>query len=171
MGWVPGFSGINSINNKPGLTAWMQGQILDAAWGMPLLEGAGFDEWAKEVKKLANERGNQARDKGLEIHDAIEHYIKGSSQETHSIIIGEFGKYILAVETVLEDTFSLNLSDLEAETTFASREGYGGMADGINRSYKDVGLVLDWKTKDKEFDDSTKLAYDDHGAQLAAYRH
>ena len=32
------------------------------------------------------------------------------------------------------------------------------------------GLILDWKTKDSEFDDKTKLAYPDHGMQLAAYR-
>ena len=168
LGLVPGFSGATSILAKPGLDNWFKDQLLEAAWTSGLMEALGGNEeqrWKSEVKKLAAERSTKARDRGSDIHDAIEEYIKVGLHPDFPV---EFEPYITGVQSALKDTLGLDIRSLEAETTFACPLGYGGMIDGLHRS---DGLVLDWKTKDKEFDDKTKLAYDDHGMQLAAYRY
>jgi len=181
QGLVPGFSGVTSVLAKPGLDVWKENQILEAAFNMPVPipereDGDQYPAWKSEVKKLAAERGNKARNRGLEIHNAIEEYIKLGPHPDFPI---EWEKYITVVEAEIKDAFTLSLRDLEAETTFACGLGYGGMIDGLARpttvtggfSGRTNGILLDWKTKDTEFGDKTRLAYDDHGMQLAAYRY
>ena len=170
LGLVPGFSGVTSVLAKPGLDKWKEGQILDAAYSIPNLDWenetpAEINNWKKEVKSLASERSTKARDRGSEIHDAIEEYIKRGLHEDFPF---EFEPYVSGVQSAIKDTLGLDLRSLEAETTFACGLGYGGMIDALSRS---DSVLLDWKTKDKEFDDKTKLAYDEHGMQLAAYRY
>jgi len=177
QGLVPGFSGVTSVLAKPGLDKWKEGQILDAALEIGTktfdyeVETPSSDEelivsrWKAEVRKLAAERSTKARDRGSEIHDAIEEYIK---RGLHSDFPVEFEPYITGVQSALKDELGVDLRVLEAETTFACGLGYGGMIDALSRS---DGFLLDWKTKDKEFDDKTKLAFDEHGMQLAAYRY
>ena len=121
--------------------------------------------WKTEVRRLAAERSTKARDRGSEIHDAIEEYIKVGLHPDFPV---EFEPYITGVKSALKDELGLDLRALEAETTFACGLGYGGMIDALSRS---ENILFDWKTKDKEFDDKTKLAFDDHGMQLAAYRY
>jgi hypothetical protein len=162
LGLVPGFSGVTSVLSKPGLDKWKENQLLEAAWQES--DEDDFPAWCGKVKKLASERGNKARDRGLEIHDAIEEYIKTG---LHKDFPMEFEPYIVAVQSAIKDELGLSLRALEAETTFSSPLGYGGMIDALKRSHP---VLLDWKTKDKEFDEKTKLVFDDHGMQLAAYR-
>jgi hypothetical protein len=164
--WAPGFSGVTSVMAKPGLTAWFENQLLEAAWEVapPSTEDdARYQVWKTDVKTAARERSLKARDRGSEIHDAIEHFIKDEKWN-----YTEFGSYVENVDLAIQDAFSLDLKGLEAETTFSSSLGYGGMIDGLRRSEP---LLLDWKTKDKEWTDKTKLVFDEHGMQLAAYRH
>ena len=178
LGLVPGFSGVTSVLAKPGLDKWKENQILEAAFStaVPLpemVDGDQYSAWKLNVKTLASERSLKARDRGTEIHNAIEEYIKVGLHEDFPV---EFEPYIVGVESALKDELGLSLSALEAETTFSSTLGYGGMIDGLTRSTvysmdEAHGLLLDWKTKDKEFDDKTKLVFDEHGMQLAAYRH
>ena len=166
LGLVPGFSGVASVLAKPGLDAWKENQLLEAALNCTYNEAfADEDDWKKTVKTLARERSNEARDKGLAVHDAIEEYIK---RGLHSDFPFEYEPYIVGVGEALKEALSLDLRALEAETTFACGLGYGGMIDALSRS---PAVLLDWKTKDKEFDDKTKLAYPEHGMQLAAYRY
>ena len=95
--WVPGVSGVTSILAKPGLQAWFENQLLDAAWVTEnqwirsgLSEPDVLAEWKKEVKKLANERSNKARDRGLAIHDAIEKYIKEALALSPKMSLNDF---------------------------------------------------------------------------------
>ena len=170
QGLVPGFSGVTSVLAKPGLDKWKEGQLLEAAFNTPVPlpdydDGDQYSAWASEVRRLAAERSTKARDRGSEIHDAIEEYIKVGLHPDFPV---EFEPYITGVQSALKDELGLDLRTLEAETTFACRLGYGGMIDALSRS---EAVLLDWKTKDKEFDDKTKLAFDEHGMQLAAYRY
>src|SRR5210317_339595 len=146
LGLVPGFSGVTSVLSKPGLDKWKEGQLLDAAWSLVPSDGDMESiepvDWKSEVKRFAAERSLKARDRGSEIHNAIEEYIKVGLHEDFPV---EFEPYIVGVQSKLKDVLGLDIRALEAETTFASPLGYGGMIDALLRS---TPVLLDWKTKD-----------------------
>lgn len=155
---VPSVTAVLGVAAKPGLEAWKAKQILEASLTLPRIDGETLDDYAVRVMEDAKAQSTLARDKGTQLHAAIEAAIRGD----------EFD--ILWREHV-EKTFStvaqqcgFSLFDSKAEHSFASPLGYGGKID----AHTDEPLVCDFKTKEK-IEDKKQLAWPEHIQQLAAY--
>lgn len=168
---VPSVTAILNIAAKPGLEAWKAKQILESALtlprklicevinGKPVMTEESLDDYAVRVIEDSKAQGQKARDKGTELHAAIEEYILGNGDKVLDIYSSHISK--------LDETLGqqgINLFTGHAEHSFASPLGYGGKIDFHN----DEPLVLDFKTKDK-IDDKKQLVWPEHVQQLAAY--
>ena len=158
LGLLPSVTKIEGILNKPGLQRWKLEQMLHAALTLPQQDGETLDEFASRVIEDSEAQSQAARDRGTELHTAIEKYIRG---ETYDL---EWRPHVLLVHEALEQV-EINILDSEAEKTFASPLAFGGKCDSLNFKQR---WILDVKTK-QVIDDSKKLAYDEHVRQLAAY--
>jgi hypothetical protein len=155
LGLVPSVTSILKVASKPGLEIWKQTQIIQAALTLPRNPGEGEDEFSKRVIQDSQEQARKAREKGSEIHGAIEWHFKGGEVPV------QFKPVIHEVEATLAE---LGLKGpWSPEKSFASPAGYGGKIDLHNKE-----AVIDFKTK-KDWDDKSKLGYDEHAMQLAAY--
>lgn len=154
---VPSVTGILDVVDKPGLTNYFLKQQLEAAWDSDGVEGwSDKDEWAKAVKAEAKKHSEQARDRGLAIHDAIELFYNDKAHDP------QYDFHVNEVCFALKEKYPN--ADWEPERTF-SYEDFGGMVD---LSCPEV--IIDYKYKTDGFTDKTKLVYDTHFGQLAAYK-
>lgn len=152
---VPSVTNILKVAAKPGLEVWKQTQLVHSCLTLPRIAGESEDDFAKRVVTDANEQARKAREKGTEIHGSIEHYFKGGS------VPSEHKPVIQAIEMAFAD---IGLKGpWKAEKSFACDLGYGGKLDLNNGD-----AVIDFKTKG-QWKDTDKIAYDEHGMQLAAY--
>ena len=162
----PSVTSVLSIVSNPGLTAYFINQHLEAAWETGknhLVTNSERIEWCKEVRQRAGEHSKQARDKGTEIHHALDVSYSDSTEE----VLGEVVKYVRAVEGAIEGVYGV--LEWESEKTFAT-EQWGGSVDLSNPN-----IVVDYKFKSGGWElkkDGTpkKIWYDSHISQLAAYR-
>jgi len=157
---VPSVTEIEKVAAAPALTNWLIQQAYLAMATMPEIEGETIDDRIKRAKKDAAEQANEARDKGIAIHDALECYF------TNGEVIAPYGDYIEGVINKLGEMFGPQ--EWIAEKYFASPLGYGGKAD-----LHCPIAVVDFKTKEfviEEGKKPKKMAYDNHGRQLSAYR-
>ena len=82
-------------------------------------------------------------------------------------MLADMAEYQVGVADEIQKVYGLD--EFAPEKAFAHELGYGGKVDLHNANYKDIGIVLD--VKSKEFTDPSKVeAYDEHCMQLAAYR-
>lgn len=153
---VPSYSEIAKVAAKPGLIAWYADHLLDSALTLPIIEGELADDRKKRIIADADAKSQKARDKGTQLHAAIEAFIRGDQPES------EFALHCVAVSEVLRDMGILLVGN--AEHSFASPLGYGGKIDFHN----DEPLIIDFKTKER-IDDKKQLAWPEHIQQLAAY--
>lgn len=153
---VPSVTAILNIAAKPGLEAWKAKQILESALTLPRLEMETLDDYAVRVIEDSKAQSQKARDKGTELHAAIEGYIGGQW-------ITDFAVHCDNVFLTLKQ-HGVDISQGKAEHSFASPLGYGGKIDFHN----DEPLVLDFKTKER-IDDKKTLVWPEHVQQLAAY--
>jgi len=152
---VPSVTSILKVAAKPGLEIWKQTQIIHAALTLPRLPNESEEDFAKRVVQDSQEQAKKAREKGSEIHGYIEHHFKGGSVPA---------EYKVVVNEVESQLSLLGLKGpWSVEKSFSSPFGYGGKID-----LHSDDVVIDFKTKEN-WTDSTKLAYDEHGMQLAAY--
>lgn len=159
-GLLPSVTTILDLMDKPGLNRWMVNQHLKAAFENPpgKLEHQG--EWESRIRTLANESTNVARQRGDEIHNALESYFNGDMQKKDAQI----------VECVVEhmDDLGLPCYGWVAEKTIACRVGNYGFGGAIDLHHPDEQIIVDFKTKDLA-ESKGKLAYPNHARQLAAY--
>lgn len=163
-GYFPSVSGIISVLDKPGLNVYKENKLIEAAYtrlweARPDQPEDSIKRFGKSLKSMARADAIAARDKGIAIHRAIEHWI------TYGDNCEEYYPYLVGVERILDD---LGLQGVrQAETTFCSRLGYGGTVDLTGQN--DAGpWIVDFKSK--EFDDpSTRLHWDEDCMQIAAY--
>jgi hypothetical protein len=153
----PSVTTIMRIKAAPGLEIWKQNNILQAAATLPHIEGESVDDWCKRVIEDANEQGKRARDKGTEIHGAIERFYLDGSDTT-------YGNEVMAVDKLLK---SLSISPVAAEKSFSHSLGYGGKIDFIGADHNGLPVVIDFKTT--EFKEKKKLHWAEMVIQLAAY--
>ncbi len=151
---VPSVTLILRCAAAPGLEAWKATQLLQSALTLPKLDGETLDDYAKRVIEDSKEQGRKARDKGTELHAAIEDYIRlGKSPfPAHTDVLN------LALLQ-----YGINLRKGKPEHSFASPLGYGGKIDWHNDE-----IVIDFKTKQK-VKDVKQLAWPEHCWQLSAY--
>lgn len=154
---VPSVTMILNVAAKPGLETWKARQILEASLTLPQIAGETLDDYALRVMEDAKAQSALARDKGTQLHAAIEQDIQQGPPSA------EWEEHIHAVWKTLLD-HNIDIYSGRAEHSFASPLGYGGKIDFHN----DEPLIIDFKTKER-IDDKKQLAWPEHIQQLAAY--
>lgn len=151
FGWVPSVTQVLKQAAAPGLVKWMKEQVAKAAYSARPREGESEADYLARILPLAEEVARIARDKGTEIHGAIEK-------------LDRHGPYAAHVDAAMEAvTKWAGMLDWDSERSFASPLGFGGKLD-----LSAPGFVCDFKSTDKPLDE-LKL-WPDHRRQLAAYR-
>jgi hypothetical protein len=140
--------------DAPGLTRWLVQTAIESALTLPRIEGETSDAFLVRVEADRKAQADAARNRGTEIHGAIEKHYRNELGES------SWSRWI--VEAVGEINTVCGIQDWKPERSFASPLGYGGKTD-----LHSDGFVLDFKTIDK---DVPKTLYDEHICQLAAYR-
>ena len=160
---VPSVTGILDVASNPGLSRYFENQLLESAWGTYAGTGAEYTEWCKEVRQSAGEHSKQAREAGIYGHNVLDKYYSGEPVfESDEVLARE-------VSQTINNHFGLDQGDFETEKTFAT-EYYGGAVDLSCRE-----VVIDFKIKSEEWGkkkngEPKKIWFDNHVAQLAAYR-
>lgn len=150
LGLVPSVTTILRLAAAPNLVKWMREQVAKAAFSQPPQSGEDEATYVARILPVAEEVAATARDRGTEIHGAIEKQDKW----------GEFAAHVIAANESV-DAWA-GVQPWAAERSFASPLGYGGKLD-----LSAPGFVVDFKTSENI--DGKKI-YDDHARQLAAYR-
>lgn len=153
FGLYPSVTTILRQAAAPGLERWKIGNAIMSALTLTRQEGESDESYIDRIVRDSNEQAAKARDRGTEIHGAIE----------KCDIDGEWGSHVLAANTAVNEWASLHPETWDAERSFASPLGYGGKLD-----LSAPGFVADFKTSDKPLD-GLKL-WPEHRRQLAAYR-
>jgi hypothetical protein len=164
LGLVPGVSTITNEAAKPGLENWKLTQRMLASLTLPRIEGESDAEWITRIVADSQQEGQQAADRGTQIHAWLQQYFEGI------VTPDEAAPYCAVVEQALmKEALVVNPADWQIERSFCDPTGrYGGKVDLYRLSVDGVKdyAVLDIKTKATP--DKFKL-YDDHFKQLAAY--
>ena len=151
LGLVPSVTTILKSAAAPNLVKWMKEQVAKAAYSERPREGESEADYLARILPLAEEVARKARDKGTEIHGAIER-------------LDRHGPYSAHVDAAMEVVSEwAGMMDWDSERSFASSLGYGGKLD-----LSAPGFVCDFKTTDKPLADLK--TWPDHRRQLAAYR-
>lgn len=168
----PSVSGVSDQIDKPGLNNWKLNKLLYAALTLPRPEGISDDEFLKLVRDDAAREAEEAKLRGDLIHNCMEAIAMGIPKEFPEDVqaIGD-----AAFGVVCDYT---GTSRYEAEKTFASPLGYGGMVDLLTDEY-DERYLIDHKTKDitdtqwelYEAGKNPKIAWPNNCQQLVAYDH
>lgn len=162
FGWVPSVTQILRQAAAPGLERWKIGNAIMSALTLTRQEGESDEAYIDRILRDSNEQAAKARDRGTEIHGAIERGF-GSPGIHHDETF--FDHANAAIDCAWE-WVGINETEgfWQAERSFASPLGYGGKLD-----LSAPGFVADFKTTDKPLD-GLKL-WPEHRRQLAAYRH
>lgn len=169
LGLLPSVSGILKIVDKPGLRDWRDKHIIAAAWETEslLVADEPYEQYEAKVLELAQERMSVARDRGSEIHGAIERYLRefqhalDNPTDTYLPLMRGHSEHIKAAIHALDD-LGAHYHPFRAERSFASPlHGFGGCVD-----FSTEGLIADYKCVTRL---EKKLDYWDRAAQLASY--
>jgi len=157
-GFVPSVTTILKVAANPVLNQWIQKQVLMAALTLPKIEGETSDDYIARIMNDSKQQGRDAADRGTEIHNAVQSYYEGKSDDTY---VDHRKGCVRALQGVYGDVVWIS------ERAFGHEMGFGGKCD--LHSPQGDGIVVDIKTKD--FDNPEKVeGYDEHLMQLAAYR-
>lgn len=141
------------LQDKPGLTTWLQQQTLKAVWENP--PRGEYKDWCQRISLLSKSVGKAAAERGNAIHDQLEkYYTDGVTKEDPFIklVIEFMHAHFPGVNWISEESFA------------SKKHRFGGRID----LYSPEGIVLDFKTKDTA-DVKKMVAFDDHHMQTAAY--
>lgn len=156
---VPSVTTVLDVLAKPALVNWKVNQGILAALTLPRKESWTEEDYVRFIKEDGQRQAKEAAERGTYIHDQLERDRKGKSVDDWCKPTCE------RVRELLSDAFP-GVTDWVAEKSFAHESGYGGKVDLHSPS---TGIIVDYKTKDGDFTDGKRLAYDQH-YQLAAYQ-
>lgn len=156
LGLLPSVTTCLDILYKPGLEAWKQEQNCLAVLTSPRKDGEGLDAFVERVlhtERVQDEESKIARDRGTEIHKALEAAFCGQT------IYADMEPWIDPV-----------FVDLRAGTTLGTElvvvgDGYAGKTDLVQLCNGDVWL-WDFKTTKRL---PTRGAWPEHVLQLSGY--
>jgi hypothetical protein len=158
FGWYPGVTSIIRCAAAPGLELWKQNQVLLAALTLPRGAGENDESFCKRVISDSGEQARKARDRGTEIHAAIQGHYEGKPPSI------DMHPYVRGVAAVIQQNFAG--AEWVAERPCANPLGYGTKAD-----LSSVDIVLDFKGADFDAAQAATLkTWDEHAMQLAATR-
>ena len=159
-GYLPSTTSIIRLAAAPGLEQWKMRQVVLAALTHPNLTGTDAD--VDLILADASEQARKAREKGTEVHAAIQSAYEGKDYDA------KYLPHVQQSRSAIRKWIDWNDVELDAERSFANNElGYGGKAD-LSAYMLDKGYVLDVKTTDKPLE--TLKTWPEHAWQLAAYR-
>jgi hypothetical protein len=178
-GWFPSTTTVLRIIDKPYLNTWIANQAVEACVSLSQEIGRPLsEEDYPEIKERADAISKEAREKGTEIHRAIECVMQDYRDygwHMGSLVTDRHG---LSVElwVALIDLFTKHqLQPRALERSFVThRWGYGGRTDfeGLGRirpnSNRDRYCVLDYKTQNTKGTGKFTV-YPEVRCQLAAY--
>lgn len=155
MGLVPSTTGIIGCADKPALTQWFVKQAIMASLTLPRESGEADDAYIARILTDSKKEGADARDIGIEIHDAID----------RRDVAGEWAPWVTAAYTALTPLWA---GAWDSEKSFAYRYGKHGYGGKVDLHAKLGGVVVDVKSKDGPA--AGRKLWDDEVMQLAAYR-
>ena len=153
LGLVPSVTTVLGLVAKPGLSNWLQQQVLLAALTLPRIEGESEENWLQRVMTDSKSTGRDAMDRGTMMHGVLERFYRGEQDD--------YPVYVNQVDASIRIHFGHDQT-WEAERSFAFN-GFGGKVDLIAEN-----IVIDFKSKDNL--DKVE-PYHEQIMQLAAYRH
>lgn len=152
-GWYKSVTEILKVLDHPGLTTWKLQHILEIAHENKIMDRETKEQWILRVAELSDEYAALARDRGTEIHAAIENFFRTGlmpDDPACSRACNEIRAHYPNME-------------IKSEVPFVCRKhGFAGTIDLV------IGdkILGDIKTKEiSKFD----KPYPDMGLQLAAY--
>lgn len=158
MGLYPGVTTIIRCAAAPGLERWKQEQSILAALTLPRTGEEPSDVLMARIKADADEQAKRAREKGTQIHAAIQGHFEGKPPTE------EMWPYVQGVVAALKENFSEQ--QWIPEVACAHPNGYGTKADLQSRS-----VLIDFKGSDFTKEEAPALkTWDEHHMQLAATR-
>ena len=161
-GWYPGVTSIIKCAAAPGLENWKQNQVLMAALTLPRVDGESSEELCARIMRDSQEQGRKARERGTEIHAAIQGHYEGQAPSV------ELLPFVQGVTEAIRQNFGQPA--WMPERPCAHPLGYGTKADlsgvTLERAY-----VIDFKGSEfTEAEAPTLKTWDEHAMQLAATR-
>jgi hypothetical protein len=157
LGLVPGFTSIAKMEASPALTNWLLEQAYLACMTLPRIEGEAPEAFIKRAKADAGAQAEKARDRGTELHAAIEGYYLGQE------VSPAHRPYVFPVVRWLAERFPH--AQWLPEKSFAHPLGVGTKID-----LHFDGAVVDFKCKDFKEPPERSFAYPEHGMQLVLGR-
>jgi hypothetical protein len=130
-----------------------------AALTLPRIAAETDDEFIARVIDDSKEQVKKAAEKGQWIHAAIDGSFSGEMYSP------EYEPHAKAVRELISELFP-TVSDWCSEVSFSHPRGFGGRVDLHSKA---TGITIDYKSKDGDFKDGKRLAYDQN-QQLAGYR-
>lgn len=158
MNLLPSVTTILKVLHKEALVNWLIEQAVLAVVTTPRLPGEPEDAFIKRVlqdQKVQEEEAGVAREKGKQIHDALQNLFIGKEIEAH-----EFREWV----TPCYNEISKLGTFLFAERTVIG-PGYAGTAD-LGLINCDCIDLVDWKSTGRLPD---RESWDEHKLQLSAY--
>lgn len=156
-GWVPSVTEILKLLRKPALEEWLIRTAVEAVCAAPDIPGEGIDAKITRILDVRREQDEQsqiARDRGTELHAAIEDYFQGRT------IAPEIEPWVAPAIKAIRP-----FGEVVATEKILVGDGYAGKTDLILKGPQ-CWWLFDYKT-------SKKLpkadAYPEHQLQLGAY--
>ncbi len=155
-GWLPSVTTVLKCLAKPGLEDWKTEMACLAVLTAPRIDGEALDAFVHRVlhvEQQQNQEAAKARDLGTEIHDAMEHALKGDS------IPGDMAIY---VDPALEKLKQFGI--VTGTEQIVVGDGYAGKLDAIFQGNRIT--IMDFKSAKTLPKSGSWL---EHRLQLGAY--
>lgn len=156
----PSVTEILKVTHKPMLEQWKMRELVRCCIERPLIGGEEESEYTSMVLDASKQKAIEAASRGTEIHGIIERWLSGEGPTASA------SPYLQAALDALSSSM-VNTAHASPEKSFACDDGYGGKVD-LHCNVLFNRFVVDFKTKD-DWEDESKLGYDEHVMQLAAY--
>jgi len=157
LGLFPSVTGVIREAAQPGIVWWLNENMAKAAVKVQRLADESEESWLGRIRLEANVLGELARERGTQIHAAIEWGFGG-------LPMGELAPFAIPVIEWVEKEFPG--WETYPEKSFAHNTlGYGGKLD-LALNLGDRWAIIDFKTTDKDL--AAVKGYESHIMQLAA---
>lgn len=158
LGLLPSVTTLLKCLNAPALTTWLIRNAVTAALTTPRLPDETVDAFMERILAHdAEDEAAKARDRGTQMHDALELYLGGQPARVAPDLLPW-------IEPAAK--FVLELGEVEATEKIVVGDGYAGKLDLCLKHAVDGRIIVDFKTTKKL---PAKAAWNEHVLQGAFY--